>query len=288
MRLEESIEARSYREESDGHHDRHQAVGEDSASRTLLVAGGQIALDNRLVAGVADEVVGQAAEDDDPPSGIDEVEGILGIEEEEAELIVLGGNLPEVRSTVIARVHNQIHRRKNSSPDKNDTLNDVAPHNSLYPTHRAIENGDESHQRYTDIYIDTRDGSHGEGRQEENQCRAGHHEDDEQDAGHQARGRVEAAFEVLISGGDVQPAEERQIIPDDGERHQKDTNLHGIVRPVGGVGLGGNTHIGDGAEHRGKDADARCPPGNATAPLEEVVGGIGGTLHEVVTQIDHS
>ena len=286
--LEEGVESCADGEEGDGDDDGHEAVGEDAAGGTLLVGSGEIALDDGLVAGVGDEVVGQSAENDHPPRGVDEVEGMLGVEEEEAELVVVGGNLPEVGGSVLARVNDEIDGGKDGAAHEDDALDDVAPDNGFDTAHGAVEDGDEGHQGDTYIYIDTRDGGHGQRGKEQHESRASYHEDDEEYAGHEAGGRVEAALQIFVGRGDVQAAEERQVVLDDGERNEQDADLHGIVGPVGGVGLGGNRHIGDGAEHGGKDADARRPPGNAAATLEEIFAGVRGTLHEVVTEIHHT
>ena len=189
---------------------------------------------------------------------------------------------------MLARIYNKVHSCKDGSAHEDDALNDIAPDNSLHAAHRAIQDGDECHKGDADVDVDTCDGSHRQRRQEEHEGGASHHEDDEQDAGHEARSRVEATFQVLVGGGDIQAPEEGKVILDDGERDQQNADLHGIVRPVGGVGLRGDAHVSDGAEHRGKDADTCRPPRDASSALEEVVAGIGGTLHEVVAEIDHS
>ena len=96
MRLEEGIEAGTDGEEGNSDNDGHEAVGDDSACCALLIGGGEIALDDGLVAGVGNQVVSQSTENDHPPGGVDEVERILRVEEEEPELVVVGGYLPEV------------------------------------------------------------------------------------------------------------------------------------------------------------------------------------------------
>ena len=93
-------------------------------------------------------------------------------------------------------------------------------------------------------------------------------------------------LQILISCCDIQPAEERQEVADDGERHDENTDLHGIVGPIGHVGLGWYRHIGNGRKHGGKDTDACCPPRNAIATLEEIFRS-RLALHEVVAQQEH-
>ena len=62
--------------------------------------------------------------------------------------------------------------------------------------------------------------------------------------------------------------------------------MHGVVGPVGHVGLRGYRHIGDGREHRGEDADACCPPRNAVTAFEEVLRA-RLTSHKIVAQQEH-
>ena len=73
--LVEGVETGSDGEEGNGNEDAHQTVGHDASGGALLVLGGEVALNDGLVAGVANEVVGNAAEDDNPEGSGAIVEG---------------------------------------------------------------------------------------------------------------------------------------------------------------------------------------------------------------------
>ena len=127
---------------------------------------------------------------------------------------------------------------------------------------------------------------HGQRRQKQHQRHACHHEDDEQRARHRPHAVAEALLQIGVGGADLQAAEERQEIGNHREGDDEDEYLHGVVLPVGGVGLGGNRHVGNGAEHGGKDAHARSPPRYASAAGKEVVA-VLLAVHEVEAQPKH-
>ena len=241
MCLEEGVETRADGEEGDGHNNAHQSVGQDAACRALFVLRRQIALDDGLVGGVGDEVVGQSAEDDYPEGGTLPVEAPY----EHLELIVVSSNLPESAGATLG-AHDEIGCGQDGTAHEDDALDDIAPDDGFHAAHRTIHDGDDGHQHDTYIYVYTRHGGHGQGGQEDDEGGASHHEDDEQERGHEARGVVEASLQVFIGRRYVEAAEEGQVIPDDGERDEEDANLHRVVGPVGGVSLGGNAHVGDG------------------------------------------
>ena len=193
--------------------------------------------------------------------------------------------MEEVRCPA-ARVEDEVACSEECATHEDDALYDITPDDGLDATHRAINNGDDGHHDDADVDIDAGDGSHRQRGQEEHQRHSCHHEHDEQHGGHQADGIREAVFEVFVGRRDVQSAEERQEILDDGERHDEYAHLHGVVGPVGHIGLCGYRHIGDGREHRREDADACRPPRDAVAALKEVVGACFAP-HEVIAEQEH-
>ena len=282
MGLEEGVEPCADGEEGYGDHDRHQSVGQDAAGSAALVLRGEVALYDGLVAGIGNEVVGQSAEDDHPEGGAPPVEA----PDEHAELVVGRGDVEEAAGTA-ARVGDEIDGGQHGAAHEDDALDDVAPHHGLHAAHGAIDDGDDRHEHNADVDVNARYGRHGQRGQEDDQCRAGHHEHDEEQRGHEARGIVETALQILVGRGHVEPAEEGQVILYDGEGNEQYADLHGIVGPVGGIGLGGDAHVGDGAEHGGEYADACRPPRYAAAALEEVFTALL-TVHEVNAQQYHA
>ena len=70
MGLIEGVEACTNHVEGNRDKYAHDTIDEDTATCRLLVGCSEVALDDGLVRGVGDEVVGQAANDDDPPCGL--------------------------------------------------------------------------------------------------------------------------------------------------------------------------------------------------------------------------
>ena len=124
-------------------------------------------------------------------------------------------------------------------------MNHIAPHNGFHTAHSAIHNSDSGHEDNANVDIDTCHGCHSQARQEQNQCCASHHKDDEQETGQEACRIVEAALQILVSRCHIKPTEEWEEILDNGETDEQNTNLHRIVGPISGVSLGWDTHIGD-------------------------------------------
>ena len=91
MGLIESVEACSDEVESHRDKDTHEAIRQDATSCTFLVLGGHIALDNSLVAGVGNEVVGYATTQDSHPEGDVPV---VPTPDEEPHLVVVDSQLP--------------------------------------------------------------------------------------------------------------------------------------------------------------------------------------------------
>ena len=194
MRLVERVETRADEVEGDGDEDAHEAVYQDAAACALLVLGGHIALDDRLVRGVRDEVVGYAAADDGDPEGN---AAVVETPDEEPHLVVIDCQLPSSREAAFG-VAPQIKSRKDGSAYKNAALNDVAPNDCFHAAHRAIDNGDESHQDDAKVDIYARHGGQSKRRQIHHECHTRHHEDAEQRGGHHASGEVEALLEYRV------------------------------------------------------------------------------------------
>ena len=198
MRLVEGVETRADGEEGDGDNNRHRTVGEDAACRRMLVLRGEITLDDRLVAGVGDDVVGQSTEDDHPEGGRAIVERPV----EESELVVHSSDVEEVGGSTTGVV-DEVGGCQEGSSHEDDALHHIAPDNGFDTAHRAIDDGHYCHHDDANVDVDARYGGHCQRRQEEHQRHSGHHEHDEQYGGHQADGIRETVFKIFVGCGDV-------------------------------------------------------------------------------------
>ena len=194
MRLVERVEACADEVEGDGDEDAHEAVYQDAAACALLVFRGHVALDDRLVRGVGDEVVGYAATNDGYPEGN---AAVVETPDEEPHLVVIDGQLPSPREATFG-VTPQIKGRKDGTTNKDAALHDVAPDDRFHATHRAIDDGDESHQDDAKVDVDACYCCKCQRRQVHHECHTRHHEDAEQRGGHHAGGQVEALLEYCV------------------------------------------------------------------------------------------
>ena len=280
--LIERVQPRADYEEHDRHAHAHRAVHQDALPCAALVLGGEVTLYDGLVGGVRNEVVGHAAEYDYP----ERCGAVVETPVEETELACLAANGKEALKAALG-AEDQEYGRQHRTAHKDKALHHVAPHHGLNAAHRAIEYRDATHQHDAHIYIYARHGRERERGEIEHQRHARHHEHDEQGTGHEARGSVEAALEIFVRARHVEPAEERQVVADDGERHEEYGDEHRVVRPVGGEGFGRIGHIRDGGKHRGVDAHARRPPRHAAAACEEVAC-TALAPHEIVAEQHHA
>ncbi len=193
MGLIESVKSGSDEVEHDAHKNAHHAVGQNAVARTLHILGGQIALNHRLVAGVADQVVRRAANDGYPKGDTSIIQTPL----EHAHLVVLPGNLQGMAETARG-VAQQPGCDVEGAAHEDATLYDVAPNDRLHAAHGAVHNCNDAHQHNARAYVDARHGGQGERGQIENQRHAGYHEHDEKSARHQSRGKIEAVLEIFV------------------------------------------------------------------------------------------
>jgi len=96
-------------------------------------------------------------------------------------------------------------------------------------------------------------------------------EENERKARKEPGREIEALFKVLVGAGDIEAAEVGQVKGDDEWHDEENRQLSDVERGVLRVGLRGDGHEGDGAEHGGEDAQAGHPPGDALTAPEEVV-----------------
>ena len=194
MRLVERVETRADEVEGDGDEDAHEAVHQDAAACALLVLRGHVSLDDRLVRSVRDEVVGYAATNNSYPEAD---AAVVETPDEEPHLVVIDCQLPSSREAAFG-VAPQIKGRKDSATNKDAALHDVAPDDRFHAAHRAIDDGDESHQDDAKVDVDARYCGQSKRRKIHHECHAGHHEDAEQRGGHHAGGEVEALLEYRV------------------------------------------------------------------------------------------
>ena len=110
MGLEESVESRTYGKECHGDEYAHHAVHHDAAACAPLVLGGEVTLDDGLVGGIGNQVVGHATEDNHPECGA----AIIQTPVKQAELAVRHADVEEtVHATVC--IQHQVADGKNST-----------------------------------------------------------------------------------------------------------------------------------------------------------------------------
>ena len=281
MGLVEGVESRTYHVEGYGDEDAHQTVHQDATSCRLLVGSGHVTLDDGLVGGIGDEVVGQPSDDAHPPHGL----APCHVPIEEPQLVVLQGKVKAAAQSAFG-VRHQVDDGKDGTSHQDESLHHVTPDDGFHTSHRAVDDGDQPHQDDAQADVDARHSREGKRGEIEHQGHAGYHEETEEGGCHEACGGIEALFQNLVGTRHVHAPEVRQVVFYHRETDHKHHPQYGVIGPVGGVCLGGNGHVGDGRDHGGIDADAGGPPGYASASLEEVAGSLL-LAHEVHAHEEH-
>ena len=212
MGLVEGVESGANHVEGYGYEHAHHAIDQDATAGRLLVGGGEVALDDGLVGGVGDEVIGQTTDDDDPPAGLRP--GVAPVEQ--AQLVVGQGNVDAAHHTALG-VNSEVYHGKDGAEDQYQALHYIAPNHGFYTTHGAIDDGDQAHEHNTQVDVDACNGCEGQRGQVEHDGHAHNHEDAEERRGQQAGEEVETLLQYLIGTGDVELAEVGEVVFDDGE-----------------------------------------------------------------------
>ena len=266
---EEHVEGGSHEEKEQGGGDSQYGVGPDAPGGCFLVLRGEVALDHGLVAPVADETGCQSAQHERPQGGL----GKVPAEVEGAQLVgrvrLVDDALESARSLACDGSHHV-----DGPAEQNDNLYDVGPDNGLDAAHGDVDDAQDAHDEDAGVDVDARDHLEGERGQEQHDAYAGQLQEDEETAGHEPDGAVEASFEEFVCGGDVQlPIKGEKAKHDQGSDHYNG-QVAEEIGPVGGVGLGRQGHEGYGAQLGAEYAEPRRPPGNAPACLEEIFGAL--------------
>lgn len=215
MRFEERVESGANSKEDYRNKHAHHTIHHDAVARTAFVLGGEVTLNDRLVRGVRNEVVGHTAQDDDPESSTAVVETPV----EHLELVGIKSYVNKAAETTFG-AERQIEEGEEGSTYEDNALNYVAPYHGLNTTHGAVENSDKRHEHNADVEVDTRYGSQRERGQIQHQCHASHHKHNKQRRSQQTGGGVETAFKVFVGTRYVQAAEEGQVVLNHRERHE--------------------------------------------------------------------
>ncbi len=278
MCLEEGIESGSDGIERNRNKRTHDSVHQNTTAGTFFILSCKITLYDCLIRSIRNQIVGQTAKNNNP-------EGRFGIVEK-AELIILQGYVEKSVHSAF-RVKYQIAGCQQCAANQDDSLYNIAPYHCLYTTHRTVNNGNNSHQHYTSVDIDTCNGSQRQGRKIKHQCHSRHHKDNEEQTGHQTRGIVKPPLQIFVSTCHIKPSEERQVVLDDREGNNQYGDEHGIICPVGGVCLCRNSHVSDGAQHCGINTDACRPPRDTSTAFEEILRTVLAA-HKIIPQKKHA
>ncbi len=269
------------REEEELGDGRDHGVGPDRARSAFAVRSGEIALDDILARGVGEEVGEDGADHDDPAAGDEEVEIPAHILQEAPGVV----GQPDDRPRAALHAQDDGHQGPDRAPHEHDRLRDVGPDHGADAALHGVDHAQDSHEQNGAGHADAADRRQGQGGQVEHDGHAPALEENEKGAGDHARGEVEAPLQVFVGGGDVEVAIKGQI--DQGHQgRQQQVAVGEDEVPADTVGLGGDGHEGDRAEHGRKDAQSGGPPRYALAAAEKVIGGLVA-LAEAGTQPDH-
>ena len=101
-------------------------------------------------------------------------------------------------------------------------MDDVGPDDGLDAPEHGVDGRQHTHHQNAEVDVDPGHGREGDGGQEQHDRHASELVENERCAGEETYGDIEAEFEVLVSAGQLRPAEERQIDEDHRERDQDD------------------------------------------------------------------
>ncbi len=229
-------------------HDRHLA--------DFRVLGGEDTLDHGLISRLPDRLLQKDPAHHDPDKGKREIPA----RDRKIELVV--------NQVGVEKFTHASGKSRNTDPDDGNwsqqlkgSLKDQSPCNPLKSSHTRVDRGEHPHDDDAPAHIKSCGGGN---------CNGGEHEHDagsskclKQDldeAGDQAQLGVEAPFEILEGGGDLQSA--KNGISDPGIEEIDGDKDYKREKPdkIGGEGQSRNRHEADGTGSCGKHADTGRPP----------------------------